>query len=63
MGNLQSVLFTVFGLVVTFFVPAIVWITLMAGLYQLVRDGIRRLRVAPRRSRGFIRKGYGQRAG
>jgi len=48
---MENMLSTVFGLAVAFFVAAVVWITLIAGLYQLVRDGIRQVRLAPRGSR------------
>ena len=43
MINVQNILVTIFVLVVTFFVPTVVWITLIAGLFQLVYDGVRRL--------------------
>ncbi len=56
MGNLQDVLSTVFGMAVTFFVPAIVWITLVVGLYDLVRDKIRQIRVAPQRSQRLVQE-------
>jgi hypothetical protein len=56
MGNLQNMLSIVFGLAVTFFVPGVVWITLVAGLYQLLRDGIRHVRMAPRGSRRLAQK-------
>ena len=58
MGSLLS---DAFGLVVTFFVTAIVWVTLAAGLYQLVREEVRQIRVTPRRSQELER--YGQQAG
>ena len=38
----QNMLVTIFVLGITFLVPAFVWITLVAGLLQLVFDGIRR---------------------
>ena len=56
MGNLQDVLSTVFGMAVTFFISAIVWITLVVGLYDLVRDKIRQIRVAPRRSQRLVQE-------
>ena len=43
MIDAQSILVTISRIVVTFFVPAIVWITLGAGLLQLVYAGVRRL--------------------
>ena len=42
----------------TFLVPAIVWTTLAAGLYDLVRDALRRVRLMPRRR--LVQEGYGQ---
>jgi hypothetical protein len=53
MSNWQHAVSIVFGLAVTFLVPAIVWTTLAAGLYQLVRDRIHRIRLAPRGSRSL----------
>ena len=58
MGSLLS---DVFGLAVTFFVPAVVWTTLVAGLYQLVREEVRRVRVTLRRSQRL--EGYSQQVG
>ena len=43
MINVQNILVTIFVLAVTFFVPAVVWITVVAGLFQLVYDGVRQL--------------------
>jgi hypothetical protein len=48
-----------FGLAVTFLVPAAVWITLAVGLFQFVREEVRQVRVAPRRSQRLER--YSQR--
>ena len=56
MHNVQTVLSNVFGLAITVFVPAVVWTTLIAGLYQFVRDGIRRVRVVPQRSQRLARE-------
>ena len=42
MENLQNVLSVAFELIVTVSVAALVWTTVMAGLYQLIRDGIHR---------------------
>jgi ABC-type long-subunit fatty acid transport system fused permease/ATPase subunit len=58
MGSLLS---DVFGLVIAFFVSAIVWATLAAGLYQLVRKEVRQFRVMPQRPRRL--KQYSQQAG
>jgi hypothetical protein len=43
--SVQDILVSVFGLAVTFLVPTIVWVTLGAGLLQLIRKGIHQLRV------------------
>ena len=42
MGNTHDALATAIGLEITLIVSAVVWTTLIAGLYQLVRDQIRR---------------------
>jgi len=49
MAHWQSVVATVFGTVVAVLVPALVWTILAAGLYQLIREAVRRARPAPRR--------------
>ncbi|RLC65735.1 MAG: hypothetical protein DRI48_06330 [Chloroflexi bacterium] len=46
MSDVQNVLVAVFRLAITFIVPAVVWTTLAAGLYQLVRDNISRFHAA-----------------
>ena len=56
MASAQNTLITIFGLGVTFLVPAVVWITLMAGLLQLVFDGIRRLGIALPGTQRFARR-------
>jgi hypothetical protein len=43
MINMQNILVTISMLAITFFVPAVVWATLIAGLLQLVHNGVRRL--------------------
>ena len=45
MENLQNVLSVAFELIVTVTVAALVWTTVMAGLYQLVRERIRQVHV------------------
>lgn len=45
-----------FRLAILFFVPAVVWTTLAAGVYQLVRAQVRRLRPVPRRSHALVQK-------
>jgi hypothetical protein len=42
MGNAHNALATAIGMAITFLVSGMVWTTLIAGLYQLVRDQIRR---------------------
>jgi len=58
MGNAHNVLAATLGLAITFLVSSVVWITLLAGLYQLVRDQIRRVHtVRPSsRSRALARE-------
>ena len=56
MSSLQDILSTISGLAITFFVPAVVWITLSAGVYQLVRDGVRRIRLASQSSQRLAQK-------
>jgi hypothetical protein len=60
MSNWQHTLSTILGLAVTIMVPAVVWTTIAAGLYQLARDRIRRIRLAPRGSHSLA---HGQQAG
>ncbi len=45
MGGLENIIFDVFELVVTLFVTAVVWVVLIGGLYQLVRDRIRQIHI------------------
>lgn len=56
MVNAQSTLATVLGLVVTFFVPAVLWATLGTGLLQVVSDRVRRLSMAVRDSRRLVQE-------
>ncbi len=58
MGALSYIFVDVSGLVVTYLVPAVVWVLLAVGLYQLVRDKIRHVRVMPLRSRRIMQKGF-----
>jgi hypothetical protein len=44
--EMQAVIALVFGVVVVLFVPALVWSTVIAGLYQMVRDRVRESRKA-----------------
>lgn len=41
MENVQTAVALTLALAVIFFVPVLVWLVLIAGLYQLVRDKIR----------------------
>jgi hypothetical protein len=53
---------TVLGYGVALFVSTTVWLTLGAGVYQLVRDGVTRMRHTTGRQRPVIREGYSHRA-
>ena len=56
MVNAQSTLATALGLVVTFFVPAVVWASLGTSLLQVVSDRVRRLSMAVRDSRRLVQE-------
>jgi hypothetical protein len=56
MGNVHNALATAIGMAITFLVSGVVWITLIAGLYQLVRDQIRRIHTVRPRSRALARE-------
>ena len=43
MIDVQSILVTIFVIAVTFLVPAVVWVTLIAGLIQLIYSKVHRL--------------------
>jgi Na+-translocating ferredoxin:NAD+ oxidoreductase RnfG subunit len=48
---MEAVIALVIGTVVILFVPALVWATVIAGLYQIVRDKIREsLKAAARKA-------------
>jgi hypothetical protein len=49
---------TIFGPIVTYLVIALVWSTLAIGLFQLVRETLLQIRVAPRR---IVRDRYAHR--
>ena len=55
-SNLVHALSTVFELGIALLVPAVVWITLTAGIYQLVRDVLRRRRIVLPRSARSLRR-------
>ena len=49
MGSIEGIVALVIGIAVVLFVPALVWATVIAGLYQMVRDKVQERR--PRRER------------
>lgn len=44
MENVQTAVVLTFALAVIFFVPALMWVTLIAGLYRFVQDKVREKR-------------------
>lgn len=58
MENLQHVLSVASELIVTVFVATLVWTTVVAGLCQLIREGIRQVYSVSRRA---AREGYARR--
>ncbi len=46
MGGIEGTLALIIGITVVFFVPALVWATVIAGLIRIVRDKIRESRPA-----------------
>jgi hypothetical protein len=56
MFNAPNTLATALGLVVTFFVPAVVWATLGTSLLQVVSDRVRRLSMTVRDSRRLVQE-------
>lgn len=42
--EVQAVVALVIGIVIVLFVPALVWATVIAGLYQIVREKVRERR-------------------
>jgi hypothetical protein len=59
MDSSRTVLSTVFVWAITLFVPGVVWSLLAAGLYQLIRDSIRRARVTSQRTQTLAHKSAG----
>lgn len=49
MGDLQSMLVMLFAGLVVLFVPGLVWATVIAGLYSMVKERVAELRVTTRR--------------
>lgn len=48
MGDLQSMLVMLFAGLVVLFVPGLVWATVIAGLYGMVKERVAELRVTTR---------------
>lgn len=46
MGNVEATVALVIGIAIALFVPALVWATVIAGLYQIVREKVRESRSA-----------------
>jgi hypothetical protein len=46
MGSIEGTVALVIGIGVMFFVPALVWATVIAGLVQIVREKVRESRIA-----------------
>ena len=45
MGNDEATIALVMGLAIALFVPALVWARVIAGLYQIVREKVRKSRI------------------
>lgn len=56
MDDLHGSLFTILQLGLAYSVCAVVWITLMVGLYQLVRDKLRQAHLVQRRPRHLLQR-------
>jgi hypothetical protein len=46
MGSIEGTVALVIGIVVVLFVPALVWATVISGLYKIVREKLRETRPA-----------------
>ena len=46
MGGSQATIALIVGVVITLFVPALVWATVLAGLYQIARERIKKASLA-----------------
>jgi hypothetical protein len=44
--DLQRIIIDIFGTGITYFASAIVWLTLVAGLFQLIRAGVQHIGAA-----------------
>ena len=49
MGDIGAVVALIIGIVIVLFTPALVWATVIAGLYQIVREKVREGRAAQTR--------------
>jgi hypothetical protein len=46
MGNVEGIVALVIGIAAVFFIPALIWITVITGLIQIVREKVRDSRLA-----------------
>jgi len=46
MGNVEGIVALVIGIAAVFFIPALIWITVITGLIQIVREKVRDSRSA-----------------
>lgn len=58
MGSIEGIVALVIGIAVVLFVPALVWATVIAGLYQIVRDKVREQRYGRERHPWPTRVGW-----
>ena len=56
-GETHNLLINLSEMAITYFVPAVVWVVLMAGIGQLIREKIRQTRLVRRRFRRLVREG------
>jgi hypothetical protein len=59
MGGLQHVLVDIATVVISLFVPAVVWLLLVAGLFQLAVSKLRQIHITPLGLRRSTREGLG----
>jgi hypothetical protein len=58
MGGIEGIIALVIGIAVVLFVPALVWATVIAGLIQIVREKVRKMRLRPERPQLPTRVGW-----
>jgi len=58
MGGIEGIVALVVGIAVVLFVPALVWATVIAGLIQIVREKVRKMRPRPERPELPTRVGW-----